>query len=312
MAYPIRLLIGSTLLGMALIACGGEQPTPPSSTQLPAAAPTRTAAPKPADPTQAALPKFTMPAETAPSALLRPEISNAFLKTQQVENVRYEITSQVSFMRNGQPVQQPGLSARGEERGQDRHLAISGVMNTTGTIITYEFITLDGVTFAKGLSGLPGINPVQWYRMGKELGDVTRDAPSVKTLLADLQIQDFQRTVFEPGATDKLDNLDCTVWMAQNPKLGQGFIGIANSREAAAQLKQVDHAEFKLWICTDGYIHKIAGQVTGHNPDTPQDKASVTLTFLIFDQNTPITITAPANAQEFQLSFPEAQPTPTP
>ncbi len=299
---------------MSLLGCDAPQ----SSTTTP----TRPAPSAQVSRTVAQSPTVSSPDPTAPtpnnsgtpdaSLKLPPAITQAFIKTQALENVRYEITSEVSFTRSGETIRQMGLSAHGEERGEDRHLAISGVMNSTGDVVTYEFITLDGMTYARGLNGLPGINPAQWYRMGQELGNVTRDAPSVKTLLADLEIREFQKTAFHQAGTETVDKLECVVWKAENPKLGQGFIGIANNREAAAQLKEVDHAEFSVWICVDGYIHRITGEVAGHDPANTRNKASVGLKFSIFDQNAPITITAPANAKEFQLSIQGATPTNVP
>jgi hypothetical protein len=207
-------------------------------------------------------------------------------------------------------VEQPGLSATGDENGENKHLSLSGVMNSTGEIATFEFITLDGVTYVLGLKGIPGVHPDQWYKLPKEFGNVTRNAPSVKALLADMQIEDFRRGKFQSAGAESVSGLECTVWWAKNPKLAQGFVGIANSREAVNQLKALDSAEFKVVTCNDGYMHRITGHLEGHDPANPNNKASVKLSFLIFDHEAPVIITAPRNARDLHVATPGPTPTP--
>jgi hypothetical protein len=183
-------------------------------------------------------------------------------------------------------------------------------MNTTGEVITFEFITVGGVTYAKGLTGIPGVNPHQWYKFPRELGNVTHDAPSVKTLLTEFQLEDFRRGKFQAAGTEQVDGLECTVWSAQNPTLAKDFIGIANSPEAAGQLRELDDAEFKVSTCPDGFMHRITGSVKGHNPDAPSQRAFIRLTFHIFDHGAEIAITAPPDAIDFQVPALRATSTP--
>ncbi len=243
---------------------------------------------------------------------LPPELGAAFTKTRAVRNVRYEIISQVTLTQNGAPAPQPGLKAHGEESGENHHLAITSVMNASGETATFEYITLEGVTYIKGLRGLPGVDPKKWYIFPKELGNVTRDAPGVKSLLADLEGQDLEQGAFQKESTETIDGQTCAIWSAQNPKLAQSFIGIANSQNGTNQMQTLDKGEFRIWTCADGYIHRLAGSISGHDPANPANQATVQLMFHIFDHDAAITLGVPAGAQEFQLPVQGTDATPTP
>jgi hypothetical protein len=305
MSFPSFRCIGiSFLIPIALAACGGAAASPsttPLATQITIVTATASV--------QATPPPDTPTAQTSSLPL---EIVAAFKKTRAVKNVRYEITSEVSFVQNGATVRQPGLNARGAESGDNRHLAISGILNATGEVATFEFITLEGATYIKGLRGIPGVNPAQWYKFPKELGNVTRDAPSVKTLLAEFELQDLKQGTFVAGGSETVDGSACTVWTAHDPKLAQGFIGIANSHEAANQLQALDKGEFRVWTCADGYIHRITGSVQGHDPSNTQNQANVQMTFHLYDHDATIDISAPPDAQDFQVPVQGADETPTP
>lgn len=245
----------------------------------------------------------------APSELPN-EVATAFEKTKNATNARYQVSAQVTFVQDGKEVQQPGMSAQGEGSGANQYISISGVLNATGQLATFEIITLDGETYLKGLAGLPGVEPGAWYHFPKELGNVSKDAPTALSLLTDIDIQDFQRGQFIKSETQTLDGQQCTVWTAQNAQLAQTFVGIANSPEAEAQLERIDDAEFQVWTCPDGYLHQIAGTVKGHNPNKTSDHATVVLNFHLYDFGMPIKITAPPDAKEFQL--PQRPPAGTP
>jgi hypothetical protein len=305
MSFPNFRRIGiSFLLPIALAGCGGTAASPvTTSLATPTLSVTRTTIA-----TGAAL--ATVPPDQ--NSQLPLEILAAFKKTRAVKNVRYEITSHVSFVQNGATVERPGLNAQGAESGDNRHLAISGIMNTTGEVATFEFITLDGVTYIKGLRGIPGVNPAQWYKFPQELGNVTRDAPSVKTLLAEFELPDLKQGEFTSADSETVDGTACTIWTAHDPKLAQGFIGIANSHEAANQLRALDKGEFRVWTCADGYIHRITGSVQGHDPSNTENQATVQMTFHLYDHDASIDISPPPDAQDFQVPIQGADETPTP
>ena len=295
-----KLLFYSTgMLGCAMLVLSCA-PAPTSATPFtPTHAATTTVTAEPATPD----------ATFSTDPALPPAIAATFEKTRAVTRIRYDINSRVTLTRAGLSVDQPGMHAQGEEDGPNRHLAISCVMATSGQPATFEFITVDGATYTKGLSGIPGIDSTQWYRFGKELGNVTRDAPTLHSLLDDLETNDLKRGAFQKTGQETMDGEDCTLWVAQNPQLAQGFVGSANNSQAAAELAELDRSEFKLWTCSDGYIHQITALVAGHNPAHRNDKGEVQLTIHLFDHNKPVTISAPPDARDFQA--PAQGPTPT-
>lgn len=302
MSFHFRFqILATSLLVLTIAACGGER-------ALPTQAPSTATAPAPtalADVTPTgALPVVHSQLPTA--------ITDALARTRAVRNLRYEITSQVSLTQDSKAIQQPGLNAQGAESGDNRQLLLSGIMNATGQAATFEFITLNGVTFIKGLNGIPGVNPAQWYRFPKELGNVTHDAPGVKSLLAQLETQDIQNAEFQTAGSETIDGQPCEIWTARDPKLAVGLLGIAGSAQANNELQALDVGEFRVWTCADGYLHRLTGLVQGHDPSNPNNRATVQLTVHLYDHDADILITAPPDARDFQVPITEESETPTP
>ena len=283
----------------AAVLCGcraAETPLPTSTISAPTRAPAPTVAPA-----------TNFNSDKSPA-----EIADAYRKTLALQRVRYKITSLISYMQNGAPVQQPGLNARGAESGSNRSFAISGIMNTTGEPATFEFITLDNITYVKGLSGIPGVQPDKWYKFPPELGNFTRDAPGIKTLLADLKLDEQRANSFAHTGSEALDGHACDIWLANDSKLAEGFIGIANNAQATEQLQAVDGGQVRVWTCDDGYLHRLTGSLQGHAPDNSANKATMELDFVLFDHNVEIPLTAPPGAQDFQVPATETEATATP
>ncbi len=265
-----------------------------------------TSSPVPVTPSPGARVTVTATAITPLSAQRSLKVAQAFAKTRAVRQVRYEIASQVALTQQDKIVQQPGLNARGAESGENRQLALSGIMNATGQPTTFEFITLNGVTYIKGLNGIPGVNPAQWYRFPQELGNVTHDAPGVKSLLAQLETHAIEQANFQSVGQETLDGQTCVIWLARDPNLAQGLLGIAGGAQAGSQMQALDDSEFRVWTCADGYIHRFAGVVRGHDPANPAHQSTAQLAIHLYDHDAEIVITAPSDAQDFQA--PAADP----
>lgn len=238
------------------------------------------------------------------------ELGAAFDRTKAATKIRYEIASTATFTVNGISRSQPGISAKGEGADGNQHIILSGVMNATGQITSFEFILLDGETYIKGLAGIPGVDPTLWYKFPPELGNITGDAPTARSLLADLNPDDFSKGGFSVTGVETLDGQSCHIWTAQNNRLADDFGGIANDQDVERELKQIENAEFKLWTCPDGYMHQMSGFVQGHDPDRPSDKATVELKFHMFDFGQTINIVAPPDARPFEVPGRNGTPTP--
>lgn len=287
-----KWLFGAILLALTLTACG-QSNAPRPETPLPTASIQNAAA---ATPT-------VMPANAASSETLL----HALQKTLAAPNARYELAAQITLTQNDAPIAQPGIRARGQENGANRQLVLEG---GPGASATFEFIVLDGETFIKGLSGMPGIDPAQWYRFSNELGNITRDAPNRNTLLAALNPQTLEQSGFASAGHETFDGQDCSIWLTQDLKLVSNFIGIANSQ--VNDLNKQNAGELRVWTCADGYIHQLRGSLQGHLPANPTAPATMQLTVHLFDYDAPITITAPDDARDFQAPVQTADETPSP
>jgi hypothetical protein len=287
----LSVLLSTSIL---LLSCG----TTPAPTALPPTV------------SQNSPPAATIPAQNTTPEPLPAAISDALEKTKNINRVRYEIQVNASFADNGAATQQPPVITQGEENGADRHLVIQGMHSANGELLPYEAITVGQVTYIKGLNGISGVDPNTWYRFTAELGNITRDAPTVKKQLAELQNDEFKRGQFQSTGKETLDNLECTIWASQNEKLAPAFLGVNDDPELAAQVQVLDNSELQIWTCADGYVHRVHAALQGHNKKNSAHQSGVQVNFRIYDQNGKIAITAPSGAQDFQLPSTETTPTP--
>lgn len=301
----LRSLFSFALLTTLLLAgCGGATPTP-TPTPAPTAPPTDTPIPAP--------PTATRPPPTATRADVLPQaVAFALNKTQNARSMQFDFESAVSVTEDGKTSKMPGLAIRGADSTLNRSVVISGTTTDTNEFITYDVIVLGNQVFIKGLVGVPGIDPEQWYELPEASQTGVRRLPTARGLIASFDPAEVGKAEFQASGTDELDGEKCTVWTAQNANFARQLIGVTEESDLRKQLGEIESSEFKIWTCADGFIHQMSGTVNGHAADNPANAATVTLKFLMSDFDSAVDIEAPTDVKPFPAPPSQAQPTPEP
>ncbi|MCI0476085.1 MAG: hypothetical protein L0Y55_07540, partial [Anaerolineales bacterium] len=283
------------------IGCGIlPTPTPmPTATPLPTNTPTVV-------PTNTATPR---PSATVQTNALPPAISFALNKTQGARSVVFDFATGITAVQDGKTTQLPGFALKGKDSTLNRHVTVSGTTSDTNEFITYEVIVFGENVYVKGLTGVPGIDPTLWYALPAEIQASVRRLPTARALVASFSPDDFEKAKFQAAGTETLDGEKCTVWAAQDAASIQKIIGVTEANELKKQMGEIDASALKVWTCADGYIHKIQGQVQGHDAQNKSNTVSIQLHFQMNEFDRALDIQAPADAKPFQ---PQAPTTATP
>jgi hypothetical protein len=213
--------------------------------------------------------------------------------------MRFEFESAITLLQSGETTKVPGLSLNGQDSTLNRHVTISGTTSDTNEFITYELIILEEEVFLKGLTGMPGIDPAQWYILPADIQAGVRRLPTARGLLASFNPTDVGNAQFERAGNETLDDQACSIWSAQHSPSAQNLLGVTADSQLKEQLGDIDSAEFSLWTCADGFIHLMTGQVQGHDPENEENKSTVTLRFRLSELDETLEIQAPTGARPF-------------
>ena len=304
MKFRFLILLFAAVI-FSINACSMIAPTP---TPTPTPAPTETATPVPtATRAPTSRPNTTA---TQPNPL-PPTIAFALNKTQSANSISFDFESAVTTVTDGATKKIPGLALKGIESTLNRQVTISGTTSDTNEFISYDVIVVGEDAFIKGLTGVAGVNPKEWYRLPEALQEGVRRLPSARGLINSFSPEDVGKAQFKAAGSETLDGESCSVWSAQNPQFAQTLIGLGEDSELKKQVGEIDATEFKLYTCADGYIHLMDGSVKGHSAQNKANTAVVTLHFQLNEFNKALTIQPPSQATPFPTRVPE-QPTPAP
>jgi hypothetical protein len=218
----------------------------------------------------------------------------------------------VTLVRNGKNQVVPGLSLSGIESTLNRSITISGTTSDTREFLTYQVIVLGDSVYLKGLTGVAGVDPQQWYTLPTSVQAGVRRLPTAHGLLASFDPQEFAGAGFSAAGNQGLDDEECSIWSAKQVQFVGSLLGISQGSDLQQQLGTVDNAEVKIWICADGFIHLVTGEVNGHDAKNQADTTAVSLRFAMADFDQALAIQAPANVKPFPTPPPTGTPGATP
>ena len=207
------------------------------------------------------------------------------------------------------------VEMQGEVDGSNAHFSLKGLLTTFLGIDpanTFEVIHYEGDSFLKGPVPLLGAMEDKWYHSpcrGRQRRATTAHAQLVpRSFFGEAGIDP---AAFELAGTETLDGQTCEVYSGDKEAVVSAFSKIGGATGATQQdLDTIDAAEFKFWVCPDGYLHQIKMGIEGHEQDKPEEKGSFEILMKISDFDSAITITPPADAEPLTLPTFGATPTP--
>lgn len=304
----LLLLIAASVIG----ACAAPAPTP---TSVP--------------PTATPVPPTVPPTQPPSSSAGEGNLAQAMAKAQAAHSYRMtlNVSGKGNFMAAGEPTPEAAdatkpitlVTMQGEVNGQNAHFVIQGMLTAFLGIDPskpFEVITYNGEGFIKGPAPLVGAPEAKWYKAPPQAAQIAQPPLSPSAFLDSFAQAGISPADFKLAGTETLDEQQCEVYAGDKSAVVNAFSKLGGAAGATQQdLDAIDNAEFKFWVCADGYLHQIKMVIEGHDQAKPEQKGAFELLLQLSDFNGDIAITPPADAESLQLPTPEAQQpvvTPTP
>lgn len=188
----------------------------------------------------------------------------------------------------------------GDVNNEDAHVTMSGMFLAFLGIDPdqgLEIMTVAGQSYLQGPIPLLGATEDRWYVADQGEASFTDVASDPDDFFETFQSHDLAEMPFVQTATESLDGQQCEVYSIDQDgltQLAQDFdLGMSPDD---LDTGEIDSAELSMWICDDGYLHKLDFVLEGTAEEMPQQPVTVHVTLHMYDFNSDITIVAPADA----------------
>lgn len=115
-----------------------------------------------------------------------------------------------------------------------------------------------------------------------------------------LDIESLQRadlSLLQSMGKQTLHGKQCDIYGSSNANVVmRAFGSLLSDGLSSERLKSIDEAEFKFWVCNDGYFHQMTMALAATTKDLPSQKVSTRSSLAMFDYNGAFVISAPQNA----------------
>ena len=325
----IRLFIG-LFACLTFVATGCSSISPVLAPLTPSPIPA-TATLIPAEPT--AVPPTSTPLPTAPpsgaitsatgifgAALEKAKSATAYrLELQVTGNGNLGLTGDVTPAANVTPVAPANeeitmISMKGEVTGQESHLSLQGLFAAflgVDPSKSLEVVTVGGKSYVHGPAAFIGANEDKWYELPTGESSVAEPPLTPNSLLESISATGLDPNDFKKTNTESLDNHSCDVYTGDQATIEKTFKSVGQAA-GAGDWSSIDSADFKLWICDDGFLHQFRMAITAHSQDQPDQKGSFLVQMHIYDFGANIKIEAPTDAEPLKVPSILNLGTPTP
>ncbi len=311
----------STVQGLALQqAAAPTEQVRAVSTATPAA----TATPRPtATPEPTATWVFAPRSVATPAAGTRVSgpLQDAWDKTSKAKSYRFEFDLGMKgdlgslYGGSGGVQEMSLLMLSGEANGRDSHYNMKGwIAAFMGADPTkgLEMTSLGDKVYVRGPAMLLGAPEAKWYvGSGDRLPSGSGAQPN--DMVTGLRAGHLDWGGFNKGSSETLDGKRCDVYTGDRETSLRFFGELASLGGSASmnqyQLSELDNAETRVWVCSDGHLHQLRISLEGSTGSRSDQTATIMLRMHIYDQDASIKITAPPNAVPLQA--PSLGPTPT-
>lgn len=320
-----RNLFGLLLIGIIsglLIGCGGDPtptPTVAPPTALPTAVPTALPPTPAPQPTTASASSGTASGGTLADALGAVKAASAYkvdLSITGKGNFAAAVGSTPASGAQDEPITL--VVMQGQVNGKDAHFVLQGLMTAFLGIEPdkkFEVISAGGKAYLKGPVPLLGALEEKWYVAPPQAASVAQPPLTPGSFLdsfnqAGINPQEFKSVGIEP-----LDGQMCEVFAGDKAAVVSAFGKLGGAAGASQEeLDSIDNAEFKFWVCPDGYLHQVKMLIEGHEPENADQKGAFEILMRISNFGDVAPIEAPADAIPLELpgqpTAPAVSPTP--
>jgi hypothetical protein len=206
------------------------------------------------------------------------------------------------------------VTLKGEVNGKESHLALQGLFAAflgVDPSKAVEVITTADKTYIHGPVPLIGASEDKWYELPAGESSVASPPLTSNSFLESITSAGLDPADFQKTSTERLDNRSCDVYSGNKAAVEKTFKSVGQTA-GTSDWSSVDTAEFKFWICDDGFLHQVRLAASGHLKDQPDQTGSFLMQMHIYDFGTNIKIEAPANAELLNMPSFFNLGTPTP
>lgn len=318
---PVRfgLILIGLLAALLVVGCGGA-PEPTATPVPPTTAPTDV--PPTQVPPTAAPPTSPASSGGAGGGTLLDALNQ--VKAATAYRVDLTIQGKGNFAAGSGPTPEAGAEDKpttlvlmqGEINGKDAHFTLQGALTAFLGIDPakpFEVISSDGKAYVKGPVPLLGALEEKWYEAPASAASVAQPPLTPGSFLESFGESGINPADFKQEESESLDGKACQVFAGDKTAVVNAFSKLGGATGATQEdLDSIDNAEFKFWVCDDGFLHQVKMLVEGHDKTNPEQKGSFEIMMKITDFNTDIKITPPADATLLQLPGQDATPAATP
>lgn len=166
-----------------------------------------------------------------------------------------------------------------------------------------EMLVVDEQTYIRGPLPLLGASESAWYIMDEDNGAVPFEPESMFGSFTD---ESIDVSGFTSTGSEQLDDQQCTVFTATDE---DALKALAQTNDESGLLptdmEDIERAEFKIWVCADGYVHQFLITAEGAESDESDELITMTMRMGLSDFGQAMNISAPADALPLdnELSF---------
>lgn len=166
-----------------------------------------------------------------------------------------------------------------------------------------EMLVVDEQTYIRGPLPLLGASESAWYIMDEDNGAVPFEPESMVESFTD---ENIDVSGFTSTGSEQLDGQQCTVFTATDE---EALKALAQTDDESGLLptdmEDIERAEFKIWVCADGYVHQFLMTAEGADSDKSDKLITMTMRMGFSDFGQAMNIRAPADALplDTEMSF---------
>jgi hypothetical protein len=300
------------IAALVLAACGSAE-TPPTPTLAPTATPVPpTATPLP--PTATVVPTSEGTGEDASAGESAGNASSDLLSALQTAEAATSYRLEMHMSAKGAL----GLSAdanesmslftlTGEFSGKDARYTMKGMLSGMLGVDPnkgLEVITVGDKSYLHGPVNMLGAKEDKWYVLESDQSNAIKPPLQAEQFLGELTKNDVDVNTFKQTGTDTIDGQACTVFSGDQTATLKAFgaTGAGAITGAGAEaLEQIKNAQMSFAVCEDGFPHRMQLMLEATNKDKPDQTFTFNIDMHMYDFNTPVSITAPADAEPLTI-----------
>ncbi|HZQ09012.1 MAG TPA: hypothetical protein VFD70_20715 [Anaerolineae bacterium] len=200
------------------------------------------------------------------------------------------------------------LSMQGEFNGSNAHFTTLGAaLRSLGLDPNrvLEIVNYNGDLYIKGPVPEIGAAENKWY---KAPPNVAPPQLNPNSILDAFGATGLNPSDFPNSGTESLDGMSCQVYSGDKSAVINAFSQLSSANGMTQEdLDAIESAEFKLYLCDDGYLHQVHMLIQGHNKTNPAQKGTFETLIKLSDFDSNLQITPPA--ESVQLQLPQSGPT---